>query len=1239
MRCIRLCAFLLSFVCGIGFAAEPVSEQLTEKAKILVDYQAFVRGEPDSGVKFFIGRAIDFAGTPLAELALRLAMIHNPADFSAVNVGESEARRLLAPESGASPEVVELARRFVARAQAYAGRRDEAMAIHRQRGLCLSWYAAGTLTSLDVLRPADARTLIESTVPFEKRDVIAVPPTAEEFDAWRKNPPWLPIPESQTFPVVRPWQWAGGSGDGAVALRTGFVLENPDNRAEFHILSETSWSIYLNGSLLATINRDGAEVPYEHVVRLPLSAEPYKLEVLLLPPPAGKNPENVRFSLRLNTSSSSHWDRELAATVQNASIPVKDAERLDYFQELAKLANSNTAMASVYAMAAAEQGMLDDAAWFSTAVANAEPDNLNSQILAGLVGMHNELMPSGRRRDLAAARQRKALALRPDTVPALLFLARLADETGRPADAERYIMHALQVNPTSLLVLKARALWANKYAGPAEAREAWSAVAGTYPNSLSAQIAVASMQPDKYPNMENRLAACRAAVAAGGATPESRMLLGDALADSGDTQAAAAMVRETLTTYPGDKGALVWAANLYLRLGMYEEASLTLSDAIRLAPWRADLWRRLGDIALETHKEETALRYWRVSLAVNPGQYELDDLARTLSGDDEPLQYDGGYDAVALATREDPSKYKGDVVRLLDRSVVVMEGDGSFRRLTHEVDLILTRRGGEMLADIDAPGEVLTARTIFPNGETLEPERVPGRKALRLPALLPGSAREVQYLEHHAAVGSRPPRQLPWYFQHPGGEVPFLLSEYEVRAPRGYPLVKVLKDYGMNIDYEKTEEDEYDIYRWTARMGVSINEADSVHVSERLASVETGTPEQWDDIVYHELRALSGRLLASRQMLALLTSLVRREGGGRLGPEDSAQAIYRFVCDNIGQEEDLKHLPAAHYLVDRAGDRNILLLALLRAAGFNASPAAARPNKNLLYPPNWELPRRAMFTIPLVRLSLPGGPVLWLDTRFETLPFGKLTEDLSDATVIAFLPDGPRFERLPRLALADSEKVEERRILLPSANEPMAVVGRLSQKGIDGLKRREFMTDAMNADRRLAMLESLFPVFPDAELTRLDILRPSEEDYFSIERYEIESSAPVEKRENGVYAIGLCVAAPDIISAQARGMRERGSDCHIRHDYVYEDRNTFVLPEGGKFVALPASRYLPGNFGIYQLRVAKRSDNQVEVIRKFKFSAQRIKPWEWPDFQLFLQEIDIAERQWIEYVVEDAGEG
>ncbi len=183
MRCLRLCAFLLLFVCGTGFAAEPVPEHLNEKARILVDYQAFVRGEPDSGVKFYIGRAVDFAGTPLAELALRLAMIHNPADFSAVNVGEAEARRILAPESAASPEVVDLARRYVARAQAYAGRRDEAMAVHRQRGLCLSWYAAGGFTDLAVLRPADAKAVFDAASSISKEDIIAVRPTAEGYGA------------------------------------------------------------------------------------------------------------------------------------------------------------------------------------------------------------------------------------------------------------------------------------------------------------------------------------------------------------------------------------------------------------------------------------------------------------------------------------------------------------------------------------------------------------------------------------------------------------------------------------------------------------------------------------------------------------------------------------------------------------------------------------------------------------------------------------------------------------------------------------------------------------------------------------------------------------------------------------------------------------------------------------------------------------------------------------------------
>ncbi|MDR2391185.1 MAG: hypothetical protein LBE84_05855, partial [Planctomycetota bacterium] len=82
---------------------------------------------------------------------------------------------------------------------------------------------------------------------------------------------------------------------------------------------------------------------------------------------------------------------------------------------------------------------------------------------------------------------------------------------------------------------------------------------------------------------------------------------------------------------------------------------------------------------------------------------------------------------------------------------------------------------------------------------------------------------------------------------------------------------------------------------------------------------------------------------------------------------------------------------------------------------------------------------------------------------------------------------------------------------------------------------------------------------------------------------------------------------------------------------IGEDRNTFVLPPGAILSAWPESASIPSRFGYYQLRVQQRGDNRIEIIRNHHVPAQRIQPWDWPAFRAFLERIELAEHQWIEY--------
>jgi hypothetical protein len=96
-------------------------------------------------------------------------------------------------------------------------------------------------------------------------------------------------------------------------------------------------------------------------------------------------------------------------------------------------------------------------------------------------------------------------------------------------------------------------------------------------------------------------------------------------------------------------------------------------------------------------------------------------------------------------------------------------------------------------------------------------------------------------------------------------------------------------------------------------------------------------------------------------------------------------------------------------------------------------------------------------------------------------------------------------------------------------------------------------------------------------------------------------------------------------------MARRSTVCHIRSERIGEDRNAFILPPGAILSAWPEPVSIPGRFGYYQLRVHRNGDNLIEIIRNYHVPAQRIQPWDWPAFLAFLEQIDLAERQWIEY--------
>lgn len=1227
----RRAALLLAFLTFLHAAAcrEAAAANLTEAARMFFEYPSFARGDRDGVVKFALAASREFQGTPLAELAVRVAMSYEPSSLSSINIGETEARRMLDGEQELSPEHRDILRRFVARNLSAAGRRREAMELHRRRGMAMSWLLAGPFQGR---RHAsfDSRELPVAGL-LDARDVVAEPPDPARFREWRRNPPWRPLPENRSFPFIRPWQWARRDADGSMLMFTTLKMEQADNLAAFHVFSDVSWRLYVDGAVVAEINRNGREVPLEHVVPFSLDAGTHKVILQLFPPRLGVDAKNMRMFLRLESGANFSWDRAAASPdMAGRGNARREAKPLRFLAELDEAKGRDPVLMVAYALACMDQGMLNEAAWWAETAARNDPVNTNLKLVAGALTAADPLLPPKRGRDLAAAWHRSALAGKADLVPSLIFMAGIAAEAGREAEAFDYLERARAANPSSLDVMLARGEWANRFASSAVAREIWDECGRIFPNSPIAQLAIASLHQDGFLDMDRRLAACRAALAAGPYNPDASLNLAEALADSGNGQEAGYILRDAMELFAGDMAVLNRIADIYARMSLFKEAVAVLEAAARLAPDHPELWRRLGDLHMEAGNADAAEKCWRASLAASPGQFQLVEMMNRIDGKSDRLYDDGDYDAIAMTAAANLEKYSGDVVRLLDRSVIIVAEDGSCRRLTHEIDLARTRVGGESLATIPERGELLTARIVFPNGNTLEPEPYPGQGGLRLPAVIPGAARELITLETIPVGPNGVAAMAPWFFQDPSGRTPFLLSEYLVRVPRDFPLSQVLNDLGDDVDFEVTRDDDADVYRWTASVGLPSREPDAVHVFERVPSVQIGIKTSWDDVAFRELRALDGRLVPSMRMRTLLTALMQSSPEERPDPERAARAIYRYVCDNIDPTPAAD--VASHILVDRMGDRVVLLLALLRAAGLDACPAGARPSEEFLYPPMWELPSRDVFTVPLVRLSLPGGQVRWLDVRFDSLPFGKIADDLSGAAVFSSTSEGPLFDVLPRLPADESSVQREKMLRLPAADgDELVAICRNLRRGVAGLRRGQALADADTIGRKRIILSSLFDIFPDAVLNGFEAVRPESDDASSRVRYEVVSKFPVERRPDGSRAVSLCLAPPQVISTETRNLTRRRTVCHIKTMHVAEDRNVFVLPEGAFFIRLPEPVHIPSRFGMYQLRVNRRGADTVEVARSYTIRPQRIPPWEWDDFLAFLEQVDAAERQWLEY--------
>ncbi len=479
----------------------------------------------------------------------------------------------------------------------------------------------------------------------------------------------------------------------------------------------------------------------------------------------------------------------------------------------------------------------------------------------------------------------------------------------------------------------------------------------------------------------------------------------------GDSERALSLRTALSARSPRNSTYRVDLANTLLSLGRRAEALDVLHAGLQIVPESEDLLRAL--LALGERGPLSAFRIdgrkvIRDFLAQNPGSFA-----------DEPA------------------------VLVLDRTVIRVMPTGARLTLTHNIIRVLTKDGLTKFGEVKIPegAEILTLRTIKSDGTTREPEEIPEKEGVSAPDLEVGDYVEFEYLEHDAPLPAFPRGFLSERFYFASVDAPLDRSEYILVVPADLKLqIDVrgpLKDGQRDVPQAevKTQED-LQIYTWQKRQSPRMRPEPPLSeatIEEWLPSVRVAAGLSFAGYA-NFLRDRRVRTLAlgrevRAQAIQIVGPLPKADEEPPREPLDRlilrAQKLDEWVRHNIRDGGSLDE-PATSILARRQGRRDVLLLALLRAAGIAAEMWLVRPQTAPQL--DGPLPDLTAYQEAILAVAPgrgPGGqPILFLDPTYRHLPSGYVRPMLRGARALR-LPEPLAAPPLPEASFAEVQIAPE----------------------------------------------------------------------------------------------------------------------------------------------------------------------------------------------------------------------
>ncbi len=441
-------------------------------------------------------------------------------------------------------------------------------------------------------------------------------------------------------------------------------------------------------------------------------------------------------------------------------------------------------------------------------------------------------------------------------------------------------------------------------------------------------------------------------------------------------------------------------AQLELARGDPAAALAAADEALAADPLRSRAWQRravasalAGDVATATAAiaHLSTLDLPDVELAVFDATLRGTTPGAPRAG--SKLEEVLAVDSVALAgAAVDPSWSKNAMVRLLDRHVDFVGADGHSLAITHLVERLQTKDATDSAGEyrLGAQDLALALRTIKADGTVVDVDRHPGKPDLSFSALAPGDAVEKKILSVEPPATPEGGFSRRFYFQD---DTPNLVSELILVVDAGTDVRWTGYHGAPEPVVHKEDGRELWVFRADAMAGVP-PEPHSVPHEEFLPFVVVTIGLDDARAAAANIAPFGGYARGSWDIQDKAEALV----AGKATDHERAEAIFRWVVDEIGHSGPSDPTVTLH---TKRGDRTALTLALLRAAGLDASLVLARSGSQPKLTPAYPDPRRYLAgVIRVQRREDPNGVPIWIRPDLRTPWFGLVTEDLSGGSYL-----------------------------------------------------------------------------------------------------------------------------------------------------------------------------------------------------------------------------------------------